>query len=109
MSKSFYTLTEIKRFFEVEDDFLNLLENERIICPKSSNGIQDKQFSVSDVENLRLAKLLMEDLGVNLEGVEVILRLRQNMIDMRRQFDAILEDMAKFFKETIERMAEKQL
>ncbi len=33
-------------------------------------------------------------MGVNLAGVEVILRMRQSMIEMRRQFDSILEDLA---------------
>ena len=32
-------------------------------------------------------------MDVNLPGVEVILRMRQNMLAMRKQFDDILEDI----------------
>jgi len=40
----------------------------------------------------------VEDMGVNLPGVEVILRMRQMMFDMRRQFDEILDDLAREFQ-----------
>ena len=43
----------------------------------------------------------MEEMDVNLPGVEVILRMRQNMIDMRRQFDDILEDLARELRKRI--------
>jgi MerR family transcriptional regulator/heat shock protein HspR len=42
-------------------------------------------------------------MGVNLAGVEVVLRMRQNMVEMRRQFDAILEDLAREVQETLRR------
>jgi MerR family transcriptional regulator/heat shock protein HspR len=42
----------------------------------------------------------VEDLGVNLAGVDVILDMRRKMIEMRRQFDAILEDLANRFRES---------
>ena len=60
-----------------------------------------------DLENIRLAKILIEEMGVNLAGVEVILRLRQNMIEMRRQFDAILEDISTMFRDTMRRFGNK--
>ena len=53
------------------------------------------------MERLRIAKILVEDMGVNIAGVEVILRMRQNMFEMRRQFDKILEDFARQIQETL--------
>jgi hypothetical protein len=37
-------------------------------------------------------------MGVNLPGVEIILRMRQMIFDMRRQFDEILDDLAQEFQ-----------
>ena len=37
-------------------------------------------------------------------GVKVILRIRQNMFEMRTQFDTILEDLAKMLNDTIKKM-----
>jgi MerR family transcriptional regulator/heat shock protein HspR len=51
-------------------------------------------FSQKEREKLRLALLLMEEMEVNLPGVEIILRMRQTMDEMRKQFDDILEDLA---------------
>lgn len=109
MVKAFLTISEIKERFHIEDDFLNLLEDEQIICPQCAGDQREKHFPPSEVEKLRLAKILMEEMGVNLAGVEVILHLRQNMIEMRRQFDAILEDIAQFVKEAFENLKERQL
>lgn len=95
MTKETWTLTEVRALFEVGDDFLAALEEERILCPTCQGDPPDKFFSAADLETVHLTKLLMEDLGVNLEGVEVILQMRKTMVEMRRQFDAILEDLAK--------------
>ena len=40
-------------------------------------------------------------MDVNLAGVEVILRMRQMMFDMRKQFDVILEDLAQQLREKL--------
>ena len=66
--------------------------DEDIVCPTCREGASSQLFSAGELEKLRLAKILVEEMDVNLPGVEVILRIRQNMIDMRRQFDDILEE-----------------
>lgn len=94
MSKEYWTITEVIESFELDEDLLKELESEEIVCPVCREGGSTKFFTARDLETLRLTKIFMEDMGVNLPGVEVILRMRQNMLDMRRQFDAILEEMA---------------
>jgi MerR family transcriptional regulator/heat shock protein HspR len=101
MAKEFWTITEVVELLEVEESFLLELEEEEVICPVCSEEPPKKLFRTSDLERLRLAKALVEDMGVNLAGVEVILRMRQNMVQMRRQFDAILEDLAQEIQETL--------
>ena len=96
MVKEFWTITEVVEVFQVEKGFLRELEDEEIVCPTCRrDDDQEKVFSPADLENLRLAKLLVEDMGVNLPGVEVILNMRRTMFEMRSQFDGVLEDMAK--------------
>jgi MerR family transcriptional regulator/heat shock protein HspR len=102
-TKEFWTVTEVVERFKVEMRFLEDLEEEEVVCPVHRDDPQAKLFSKRDLENLRLAKILVEDMGVNLPGVEVILRMRQNMIDMRNQFDAILEDLARHVRETLKK------
>ena len=98
MSREYWTIEEVVRFFQVEEGFLMELEEEEIVCPtRHENAV--KRFSFGEREKIRIAKTLVEDMGVNLSGVEIILRMRQDMIDMRGQFDAILEELARFLQE----------
>ncbi|MBC8418095.1 MAG: MerR family transcriptional regulator [Proteobacteria bacterium] len=101
MAKELWTVTEVLESFQVEEGFLRNLEEEEIVCPVCREGSSTGLFHANELEKLRVAKILMEDMGVNLSGVEVILQMRQNMIEMRRQFDAILEDLAREIQENL--------
>ena len=103
MVKEFWTITEVVELLEVDERFLADLEDEEIVCPVCQEDKQAKLFPPNELEKLRLAKILMDDMGVNLAGVEVILRMKQHAVEMRRQFDAILEDLAGEFREALKR------
>jgi MerR family transcriptional regulator/heat shock protein HspR len=94
MAREFWTVNEVIEFFEVDERFLADLEEEELICPLCRDETPDKIFPAEELEKLRLAKILVDDMGVNLPGVDIILRMRQMMFDMRKQFDDILEDLA---------------
>jgi len=94
MTEEFWKITEVIERFQIDREFLNDLEEEEIVCPICHEKTTEKLFSPKDLENLRLAKILFEEMDVNLPGIEVILQMRKNMLDMRKQFDAILEDLA---------------
>ena len=95
MDKDFWTITEVLEIFEIKQRFLDALEEEDIVCTCFSEAGREKGYRSDEMEKLRLAKILIEDLDVNLSGVDIILRMRQQMLDMRRQFDDILEDLAR--------------
>jgi MerR family transcriptional regulator/heat shock protein HspR len=101
MVERFWTITEIIEQFEVDELFLRELEEEEILCPTCPEPSRAKLFPESELEKLRLAKLLMHEMGVNLAGVDIILRMRRDLFALRRQFDEILEDLAKQLKTRI--------
>lgn len=94
MAKEYWSVTEVVEFFQVDEAFLHDLEEEDIVCPSCGEGLSEKLFSSSELETVRFAKILIKEMDVNLAGVEVALQMRKNMIAMRKQFDAILEDLA---------------
>jgi MerR family transcriptional regulator/heat shock protein HspR len=102
MTEKFWKITEVIERFQVDREFLIDLEEEEIVCPICREQSKEKLFSPRDLENLRLAKILFEEMDVNLPGIEVILQMRKNMLDMRKQFDAILEDLASRLREKLE-------
>ena len=96
MAKEFWTVTEVLEFFEIDEHFIRVLEEESIVCATcEDDDLHERKFHVEEMEKLRVAKMLMEELEVNLPGVDIILRMKHNMVEMRKQFDAILEDLAK--------------
>jgi len=94
MGNKYWTVTEIAQLFQVDEKFISQLEKEQIICSTFTEKISDRLFSDDELEKLRLAKILIEEMDVNLPGVDIILNMRQSMFDMRKQFDEILKDMA---------------
>ncbi|NLD36306.1 MAG: hypothetical protein GX654_05485 [Desulfatiglans sp.] len=101
MTKEYWTLSEVIDIFEMDEETITYLEEEEIVCPECFAENPTKRFYSAELDKLRLAKILMEDMDVNLPGVEVILRMRENMVQMRRQFDAILEELAVQIKESM--------
>jgi MerR family transcriptional regulator, heat shock protein HspR len=101
MGKKYWTTTEIMEIFQVNEDLIISLEQEEIICPECDGDNSLKHFSQNEIEKFRIARMLIEDMDVNLAGVEIILRMRESMINMRRQFDDILEDLSGQIKKTL--------
>ncbi|RJR54350.1 MAG: MerR family transcriptional regulator [Desulfobacteraceae bacterium] len=99
MKKRLWTMTEVMEIYRVDEPFMLQLEEEEILWPVRRKGSSDRFYSDRDLESLRLAKILMEEMGVNMEGVEIILRMRESMFQMRAQFDDILEDLARQLRE----------
>jgi MerR family transcriptional regulator, heat shock protein HspR len=101
MEKKYWTVMEIMEDLQVSEELLVTLEREEIIFPDQNASGSQKHFSFDELEKLSLARMLIEDMDVNIPGVEIILRMRQDMIRMRRQFDEILEDIAEEIKKTV--------
>ncbi len=51
----------------------------------------EREYSEEEAELARVARLLLRELEVNLAGVEVILRMRQEMIALRKQMAEVIE------------------
>ena len=56
MPKEYWTISEVIEIFQVEERFIEDLEEEEILCPTCLEGMAIKQFSAHDMERLRLAK-----------------------------------------------------
>jgi MerR family transcriptional regulator/heat shock protein HspR len=103
MTKEFWTVQEVIRFYEIDETFVHDLVEEGILCPTCREHPSDRVFAQEELEKVRIAKVLMEDMGVNLAGVDVILSMRRQMAEMRRQFDDILEALAHDIQETLKK------
>ena len=92
MSLKYLPLAEAAERAGLDVAYLEMLEHEGLIVIKRT--LDDVVvISSHDLDRARVAALLTQELEVNLAGAEVILRMRDDMIAMRRQFDEILTDL----------------
>lgn len=67
---------------------LRIYENKGLVQPKRTPG-GTRLYSESDLERLRLIQTLTTDLGLNLAGVEAVLRLRDEVSRLRGRVDRL--------------------
>jgi MerR family transcriptional regulator, heat shock protein HspR len=98
MAVTYYYRKQVIEIFEVDENFLDTLEAEDLVHPVQEESTSEKVFPPDQVERIRIINNLVNDLEVNLAGVEVIMEMRENLIRMQRQFDQILETLVKELK-----------
>jgi MerR family transcriptional regulator/heat shock protein HspR len=76
------------RLLDVHPQTLRYYERAGLLRPSRSKG-NIRLYSAADLEQARQIKRLIEDLGVNLAGVEVILRLTDRMRRLEAELDEL--------------------
>ena len=71
-----YTIRIAAQLVGVHQQTLRTYEREGLLTPARSSGRQ-RLYSEADIERLRLIRRLIDELGVNLAGADIILRLPQ--------------------------------
>ena len=71
---------------------LRIYESKGLIRPKRTGG-NTRLYSEADLERLRLIQQLTTELGLNLAGVEHVLRLQDEVLRMRKRLDRMEREM----------------
>jgi MerR family transcriptional regulator/heat shock protein HspR len=77
---------------------LRIYESKGLIRPKRTAG-NTRLYSEADVERLKLIQRLTTELGLNLAGVEHVLRLEDELLRLRRRFDRMEREMRQTVQE----------
>lgn len=90
-----YVISVAARMVGMHAQTLRYYERAGLVRPSRSRG-RIRLYSVADINRLRQIQRLINDLGVNLAGAEVILRmgerieqLQEEIEDMRRQLQRL--------------------
>lgn len=92
-----YVISIAARMIGVQVHTLRYYEKIGIIEPSRSPG-NIRLYSERDIALLRRVKTLMDDLGVNLAGVEVIMRMSQRMAELQDQVKQLESELEKLRK-----------
>ena len=71
---------------------LRIYESKGLIRPKRTAG-NTRLYSEADLDRLRLIQQLTNELGLNLAGVEHVLRLQDELVRMHRRLDRMEREM----------------
>lgn len=99
-----YTLKQVSEIVGLSPRTIRLLEKEGLI--KSEKRGRQRYYSEEDLEKLKLIKLLRCDFGVNLPGVEIILNMRERMIELLEERDRFLKEIRDRIREEIKKRFE---
>lgn len=88
-----FVISIAARMVGVHAQSLRYYERAGLVQPSRSLG-KIRLYSPRDIEKLRQIRTLMEDMGVNLAGVEVVLRLTELLV----QREAIIREMEQEIK-----------
>lgn len=88
MGQQFYSIKLAAQLCGLHEQSLRMYERRGLITPQRSRG-NIRRFSTEDIEQIRFIKRLIDDLGVNLAGVEVILRMRAQLLQMQRELEQL--------------------
>jgi len=83
-----YVISVAARMLGMHAQTLRYYERVGIIAPSRSRG-RIRLYSQADISRLRQIQRLINDLGVNLAGAEVILRLNKRIRLMEQQMEEL--------------------
>jgi MerR family transcriptional regulator/heat shock protein HspR len=90
-----YVISIAARMVGVQTHTLRYYERVGIVEPHRSRG-NIRLYSERDIAHLKRVKTLMDDMGVNLAGVEVIMRMVQQMLELQKQLQELESELHRF-------------
>jgi MerR family transcriptional regulator/heat shock protein HspR len=89
-----YVISVAAKMLGIHQQTLRYYEREGLIQPSRSRG-NIRLYSLSDINRLRQVQRLINDLGVNLAGAEVILRMSERMREMEAELERLRSRLAR--------------
>jgi MerR family transcriptional regulator, heat shock protein HspR len=87
--KPLYMIGVVAEMLNVHPQTLRFYEKKGLVRPSRTEG-KTRMYSAEDVDEIARLLRLTRDLGVNLAGVEIILKMRRRMIEMQKQIEELV-------------------
>lgn len=89
-----YVISIAAKMLDMQTYTLRYYERVGIIEPRRSQG-NVRLYSDRDIALLKRVKSMVDDMGINLPGVEVILRIMQRMSQLQNELEQTQEELNK--------------
>jgi MerR family transcriptional regulator/heat shock protein HspR len=98
-----FTISVAAELVNVHQQTLRHYERLGLVEPERGKG-EIRYYSADDIERVQQIRRLIEELGVNLAGVEVILNMRDQMERMRRDAEQMLIQLHEQHEQEVRRL-----
>ena len=86
LGRPLYLIGVVADMLRIHPQTLRLYERKGLIRPSRTVG-RTRMYSAEDVDDIRRILRLTRDLGVNLAGVEIILKMRRHMLAIQAELE----------------------
>ena len=83
-----FSISRVARMLQVHPQTLRFYERAGFVKPVRARG-EARLYSQQDIAQLRLILHLTRDMGVNLAGVEIILRMQYQLASLQDEIDSL--------------------
>ncbi len=85
-------ISAVAEMFDIHPQTLRLYEREGLLLPSRTEG-NTRLYTDEDLERLEFILTLARELGVNIAGIHIILRMRERMELLEKQFHEFFQSM----------------
>ena len=89
-----YLISIVAKLLDIHPQTLRQYEREGLIIPSRTEG-RMRLYSQRDIDKIKMILRLTRDLGVNLAGVDIILRLKEKIEDLESLLEGSNLELAK--------------
>jgi len=93
-------ISAVAELYKLHPQTLRLYERVGLLKPSRSQG-NTRLYTDQDLERLEVILTLARDMGVNLAGIDIILNMREKMMEMEKQ----MEEFTHFVQSELVQMA----
>lgn len=87
-----YSISVVAKMLSCHPQTLRLYERHGLVAPSRSGG-NVRLYSEADVELVHQIQTLTRDMGINLAGVDLVLRMRAQMAEAVEEQQALMEQV----------------
>lgn len=87
-----YLISVVANMLSIHPQTLRQYEREGLVEPSRTQG-RMRLYSQGDIDRMKLILRLTRDMGVNLAGVDVVLRLREQMESMEIEIEQLRNEL----------------
>lgn len=88
-----YLISIVAKILDIHPQTLRQYERENLITPSRSDG-RIRLYSQRDIDKIKMILRLTRELGVNLAGVDIVLRLKEQIDLMEKEIAELRHEVA---------------